>query len=133
MATPVHAKRFLSVWNSVTMCFDKFTLDQKVPPANVTTSCDEWEAHLPGKPGFTAQGDGPADFASGGMDATLFAGLTGGAASGSVKATQAATSATNPQYAGAMFPTGYKLDFGADAVRASVAFQGTGTLARNTS
>lgn len=132
MATAVHAKRFLSVWNSVTMCFDKYTLDQKVGEANVTTSCDAEEAHLQGKPGFTAQGDGPADFAASGMDATIFAGLTGGAATGTIKATQSANSSTNPQYSGSMFPVGYKLDFGNDAVRASVSFQGTGALARNT-
>lgn len=132
MATPVHAKRFLAAWNSVTMCFDKYTLDQKVGSADVTTSCDAEEAHLQGKPGFTAQGDGPADFAASGMDATVFAGLTGGAATGTIKPTQAAASATNPNYSGSMFPTSYKLDFGNDAVRASVGFQGTGALSRLT-
>lgn len=133
MGTPVHGKRFVGTWNSVTVCADKATLDMKVGEANVTTSCDAEEVHLQGKPGYTMSMDGPADFASSGWDATAFAGLTGGAANATIKASNASTSTTNPLYTLSTFVTGYKLDFGDDAVRASMQLQGTAALSRATS
>ncbi len=133
MGTPVHGKRFVATWNSVTICADKAKLDAKVGEANATTSCDAEEVHLQGKPGYSASMDGPADFASSGWDATAFAGLTGGAANMTVKPSNASTSTTNPLYTVSSFVTGYSLDFGDDAVRASMSLQGTGALSRATS
>ena len=133
MGTPIHGKRFVAVWNSVTVCADKAKIDMKVSEANATTSCDAEEVHLQGKPGYTASMDGPADFAVSGWDATAFAGLTGGAASMTIKPSNAAVSTTNPNYTVSAFVTGYSLDFGDDAVRASMSLQPTGALTRVTS
>lgn len=133
MGTPVHGKRFVSTWNSVTICADKATLDAKVGNANATTSCDAEEVHLQGKPGYTLGMDGPADFAASGWDATAFAGLTGGNANATLKPNSGSTSTTNPLYTVSSFVTGYKLDFGDDAVRASMQLQGTGAASRATS
>lgn len=133
MGTPVHGKRFVATWNSVTICAAKAKLDAKVGNADATTSCDAEEVHLQGKPGYTMGMDGPADFASSGWDATAFAGLTGGAANATVKPSSASTSTTNPLYTVSAFVESYSLDFSDAAVQASMGLQGTGALSRATS
>ena len=130
MATPVHAKRFVSVINAVTACIDKDSLSIDVPQAEVTTNCDAEQAFLQGKYGWKRDLSGPADFASGGLDATLFAMVTAGAVAVAVKPANASPSATNPNYTGNANLASMKLDFGNDAVRMSAGLQGTGALTR---
>lgn len=130
MATAVHGKRFRLSWNSVVICADKASMAMDVGEAETTNSCDAEGAFLQGKARFKVDHSGPADFASSGGDATLFAGLTGGAAAIALRPTQSAAGATNPEYQASAFVTSYKLDFGDDAIRYAAAQRITGAVTR---
>lgn len=134
MATPVHGKRYVESFNSVTICSATANLDTAADAAEVTTSCDDQKAYLQGKYGWTAGSSGPTDFADNGMDETIYTNVIGGGnQTYSIKASSAATSATNPLYSGSAFVTTYGLAFDqANAVQASIAYQGTGALSRAT-
>jgi len=134
MATPVHGKRYTETFNSVTICSATANLDVAADAAEVTTSCDDAKAFLQGKYGWTAGDGGPADFADNGGDETLYTNVIGGGnQTFSIKASSAATGATNPLYSGSAFVTSYGLAFDqANAVQASTSYQGTAALSRAT-
>lgn len=135
MATPVHGKRYVESFNSVTICSATANLDVASDAAEVTTSCDAQKAFLQGKYGWTAGDSGPADFAGSGSDETLYTNVIGGGnQTYSIKASSAATGATNPLYSGSAFVTSYGLSFDqANGVQSSTSYQGTGALSRATS
>ena len=134
MATPVHCKRYVESFNSVTICSATANLDVAADAAEVTTSCDDAKAFLQGKYGWTAGNGGPTDFADDGGDETLYTNVIGGGnQTFSIKANSGATGATNPLYSGSAFVTSYGLAFDqANAVQSSTSYQGTGALARAT-
>jgi len=134
MATPVHGKRYLETFNSVTICSATANLDTAADSAEVTTSCDASKVFLQGKYGWTAGDGGPADFAASGADVTLYTNAIGGGnQTFSIKPNSGSTAATNPLYSGSAFVTSYGLAFDqASAVQASTSYQGTGALARAT-
>jgi len=135
MATPVHGKRYVETFNSVTICSATANLDVAADAAEVTTSCDDQKAFLQGKYGWTAGNGGPADFADDGADETLYTNVIGGGNQAfTIKASSAAVGATNPNYTGSAFVTSYGLAFDqANAVQASTSYQGTAALTRATS
>lgn len=135
MATPVHGKRYVETFNSVTICSATANLDVAADAAEVTTSCDAQKEFLQGKYGWTAGDSGPADFAASGADSTLYTNVIGGGnQTFSIKPNSAATGATNPLYSGSAFVTSYGLAFDqANAVQASASYQGDGALTRATS
>jgi hypothetical protein len=135
MATPLSAKQYEEMWNSVRMCGTTAGLDIARDSVEVTTACDAQKEYLPGKYGWTASSGGPADFAAAGADATLFTGVTAGAAAAyAISADTTSPTSANPQYAGSAFVTSYGLSFDqASAVQYTAAYQGDGALARNTS
>lgn len=134
MGTPVHGKRYVETFNSVTICSATANLDVASDAAEVTTSCDAQKAFLQGKYGWTAGSSGPTDFADDGMDETIYTNVIGGGNQVySIKPSSASTGGTNPLYSGSAFVTSYGISFDqANAVQASISYQGTGALARAT-
>jgi hypothetical protein len=134
MGTPIHGKRYVETFNSVTICSATANLDIAADAAEVTTSCDDTKAFLQGKYGWTAGSSGPTDFADNGMDETIYTNVIGGGNQVlSIKANSGSTGAANPLYSGSAFVTSYGLSFDqANAVQASISYQGTAALARAT-
>lgn len=133
MATPIHGKRYAQLFNSVSICSATAGIDIGQDTAEVTTSCDATKSYLAGKYGWTASADGPADFASSGGDATLFAAATAATAyTHSIEPDgPSVQSSTNPLYTGSAFVSSYSLSFDqANPVSFSASFQGTGALTR---
>ena len=134
MGTPLHGKRYLETFNSVVICSATANLDIAADAAEATTSCDDTKVFMQGKYGWTAGSSGPTDFADDGMDETIYTNVIGGGNKVlSIKANSGTTTATNPLYSGSAFVTSYGLSFDqANAVQASISYQGTAALARAT-
>lgn len=82
------------------------TLSIEADEQEDTAFGDTYRSRIGGLKDFTLDIDWNQDFAAGELDATLFP-LIGTVVTFAVKATSAATSATNPQYSGSVLVTEY--------------------------
>jgi hypothetical protein len=134
----VHGKDFGAVVNAVNFAdyVRTVSLGFSADTAEVTTPNDGGnKTYLEGNLDATISMAGPADFASGTSDATLFALFGGGAVTVAAEPdNDAATSATNPTYSQSAILTGYTLNFDVNAdINWDATFQRTGATTRSTS
>jgi len=124
------------VWNSVDLSnrVNSITIDYSAELLSDTTMGDTFQSRIAGLKDWSASVEFMQDYASGSVDATLFAGV-GTSATFVGKPESGSVSATNPSFTGACILENHQPINGSvgEVATVSVTFQGNGTLARATS
>lgn len=110
------------------------TLNAEVEELEDTAFGDTWRSRLAGLKDYSLDVEFNTDFAASAVDVTLWP-LFGTVTTFSIKATSAATSATNPLYSGSLLISQLTLLDGTvgDLAKNSVTWPGAAALARSTS
>jgi hypothetical protein len=131
-----HGQQHLTTINAVDLkaAIAKTSLKFKVDTGDVSNAGGAGKKeYVEGMSDATLDLSGPADFGAGLQDATVFALIGGGATAWKVKASTAATGATNPEYSQSAIMTDYSIDFDIGGpVTYSVSGQRTGATTRAT-
>lgn len=113
MPTPIHTKRYLEQFNSVTIPSATADIQTQRDEAEVSTSSDDEKQFIPGKGSATGNSGGPADYANGGGLETLYAAMEAGTIATRHMRPDgtAAVGATNPKFEDTAFLTGLTVSF----------------------
>lgn len=120
--------------NSVALeCYiDNLTFNVKPETPVVTTFCDAGPRRVPGNYDWDESLSGPADFAGGASDATIYGLLGSTGVAQTLETTGSAAGANTPTYTGSVVLGSYSIQYGVgQAAKYNATLLGTTALARN--